>query len=524
MSASAAPVAVFGFDAADAPLVERGLAEGWLPTLRRLAAEGGSALLDPPPSGFYNTSWIATVTGRDVFEHRCVLDRELEPGTYRILDRHPDAIRARPFWAHLSDAGLRSTVASIYSAPTVPGLLGTQVHGWGAIDPFTAKFGTRIFDPPETERLLARAVPSRQQLYRTEAPTSAAGYRAYRDRLLASVEEQTRGLAALLRETRWDFFFGSYGEPHHGGHLLWHLADPSHDAHDPALAAAVGETITAVYAAVDAGIGRLLELVPTGTRCFVLTPHGMQPSYVDEPAEEILEACGFLARRAPGSAGTAARTLDAGFRLARALVPTGVRLAIRARLPGDGLVAERPLAHVDWARTRAFALPSDMTSAIRVNLAGREPQGTVGPGEYEALCDELEGLFTGLRHAASGAPAVERVVRPAAVLGGPPRDSLPDLCVVWADTEPVRRLEVPGIGSRSVAFADPRTGQHRHVGFLTGAGPGIAAAGTPGLGTVGGSLLDVGPTMLALLGVDAPLPGRPLERFLGGRGAGALRS
>src|SRR5581483_866649 len=65
MSASAAPVAVFGFDAADAPLVERGLAEGWLPTLRRLAAEGGSALLDPPPSGFYNTSWIATVTGRD---------------------------------------------------------------------------------------------------------------------------------------------------------------------------------------------------------------------------------------------------------------------------------------------------------------------------------------------------------------------------------------------------------------------------------------------------------------------------
>ena len=50
-----------------------------------------------------------------------------------------------------------------------------------------------------------------------------------------------------------------------------------------------------------------------------------------------------------------------------------------------------PLAHIDWARTRAFSLPSDMTAYVRVNLKGREPEGVVAAGhEYEALCDELD--------------------------------------------------------------------------------------------------------------------------------------
>jgi predicted AlkP superfamily phosphohydrolase/phosphomutase len=482
----------------------------------RLVQEGQSALLTPAPSGFHNTSWIATVTGTDVYEHRAVLDRQLDSGSYRILDVRAEAVQRPPFWRHLSDAGLASTVMSIYSSPYVPGLLGTQVQGWGAIDPYTAKFDVETFDPPEVEQLLGRVVPSRQRLYRTVVPRTAAEFRAYRDRLLEGVKEQTAGLRALLQETRWDFFFGSYGEPHHGGHLLWHLSDPEHPSYDAAFSEEVGETVTAVYRAVDAGIGELLELVPAETRCFVITPHGMAPSYVYEPGEQVLEAAGLLVPRTSGSGGSLrGRVLRAGWSAGRRVVPTSVRLAARRRLPEDGLVASMPLAHVDWAQTRVFALPSDMTSYLRVNLKGREPEGIVPRGDYTRVCDEVEQLFASLRHSETQRPAVDRIARCDRELGGPSDDALPDICVVWADEEPVRSLDLPGGGSVELRFEDPRTGQHRHLGFLVGVGPGITASGSSSLGTVGGSLLDVGPTALALLGVDpSVLPGRPLEAFV----------
>jgi predicted AlkP superfamily phosphohydrolase/phosphomutase len=169
---------------------------------------------------------------------------------------------------------------------------------------------------------------------------------------------------------------------------------------------------------------------------------------------------------------------------------------------------------VDWARTRAFSLPSDMTAYLRVNLKGREPEGVVAAGgEYEALCGELEDAFCSLTQAESGAPAVERVVRFDRLFGRPAEGSLPDLCVVWSDTERVSSLRLRDHGTIEAPTGDVRTGQHRHSGFLIGAGPGIAADRDES----SANLLDVAPTMLALLGVDSPpaLPGRPIEIFAG---------
>jgi predicted AlkP superfamily phosphohydrolase/phosphomutase len=509
------PLAFLGFDAAELTLVRRGLDEGWLPTLAGLMESGRYAELSPVPSGFYNTSWATMITGHDVGEHHAVLDRKLEAGTYRIVDVPARSIPARPFWAHLGDAGLRSTVASIYSAAVVPGLKGTQVAGWGAIDPYYAKFDERIFDPPEVAKLLRRAAGRRPNLYRISTPRTTAEYRGYRDRMLRSVEQQTRGLGALVRETDWDFFFGSFGEPHQAGHLLWHLVDPAHPDHDPAQPADVRDALVEIYKAVDAGIGRLLELLPGGCRAVVVNPHGMMPSYVDDPIERVLELGGWLTRREGIAAGgLGGQVKRAAWTLARRAAPMPLRVAVQSRLR-NRVRSAMPLAHVDWQRTKAFALPSDLTSYVRVNLAGREPEGTVQPGdEYDRFCDELAEALGTLTHAGSGRPAVERVVRTDRYFGTPVVDGMPDLCVVWAAEEPVRRIALPGRGSVEAPHTDPRTGQHRHVGFMVGTGPGLEHDGRTGAG----SLLDVAPTALALLGVDPPaeLPGRPIATLAAG--------
>ena len=153
-----------------------------------------------------------------------------------------------------------------------------------------------------------------------------------------------------------------------------------------------------------------------------------------------------------------------------------------------------------------------MTSYVRINLAGREPEGTVRPGaDYDRLCDELCGALGAVTDADTGLPAVERVVRMNDLIGGPVEDSLPDICIVWQDGQLVRRFQLPGHGVVEGPRVDPRTGQHRHLGFMLGAGEGIEPSPDEG----SGNLLDVGPTALALLGVDQPaeLLGRPIAAF-----------
>ena len=157
----AGPVAFLGFDAADGPLVERGVRDGSLPTIAELLRTGSATRLAPVPSGFHNTSWLATVTAADVDQHGAFLDRQLDPGSYRIVDVRASSVAREPFWRSISDAGLRSTILSIYSTAVLPTFRGTQVAGWGTIDPYSAKFGELIFSPPEIEALLAEVAPDR---------------------------------------------------------------------------------------------------------------------------------------------------------------------------------------------------------------------------------------------------------------------------------------------------------------------------------------------------------------------------
>ena len=506
-------VAIIGFDAAESSLARRGIDEGWLPTLAQLVESGRWTSLSPVPSGFYNTSWASTVTGQDVFAHEGIFDRQLDPGSYRILDVPASSIRQPPFWRYLSDAGVRSTIASVYSAPVLPSFKGAQAQGWGSIDPYWAKFEETVFDPPEVEQLLDRAVERRQRLYRIPAPRTISDFRRYRDRMVSSIDEQARGLVALVEGTDWDFFLASFSEPHQAGHLLWHLTDPAHPDYDPEAPEDLRDALPAVYRAADAGIGRVLQRLPDACRVFVLTPHGMAPNYIQDPGEQLLECGGWQVRRTGTSGGGRRQFVRTAWSIGRRVTPTRLRVAAHGRLGRGGVRAEMPLAHVDWQRSRAFALPSDMTAYIRVNLQGREPEGIVVPGrEYELLCDELCEALESLTHAESGAPAVEKVVRFDRLFGRPADGAMPDLCVVWADTERITCLALPGHGTVEMPTGDPRTGQHRHLGFLIGAGPGIAA--DPGESTA--NLLDVAPTALALLGVDRPaaLPGRPIDAFV----------
>jgi predicted AlkP superfamily phosphohydrolase/phosphomutase len=156
----------------------------------------------------------------------------------------------------------------------------------------------------------------------------------------------------------------------------------------------------------------------------------------------------------------------------------------------------------NWADSKAFLLPGDNSSLIRVNLQGREPRGRVQPGEaYRRLCSELTDAFMELVDPATGERAVERVVVLREHLQGDQIDQLPDLAVVWKHfAVPIEALESPRIGRVEIPEFNKRSGGHWHEGFLIGAG----SAFRSGLSLETRDLADVAPTVLALFGLPPP--------------------
>jgi predicted AlkP superfamily phosphohydrolase/phosphomutase len=164
---------------------------------------------------------------------------------------------------------------------------------------------------------------------------------------------------------------------------------------------------------------------------------------------------------------------------------------------------------IDWSRTRAFTLPTDLEGCIRINVKGREPHGIVEPGvEYTDLCDEIRGRLEELVNPATRAPAVRRVWIRNRIFSGPRQEELPDLIVTWNDEAPVVAVRSPRVGLVEAVNPDGRPGTHSTSGFLVAAGPGIPQ-GCRGHG----HLTDVAPTVMDLLALTRPrhLDGKPLE-------------
>lgn len=220
---------------------------------------------------------------------------------------------------------------------------------------------------------------------------------------------------------------------------------------------------------------------------------------------EVLARLGYLAtpQAQPGGAAGAPRKFDP-VKALRDLLPKDFRKNLARKLPTklrDKLAQRVDTADIDWVRTRAFWLPTDLEGYIRVNLKGREPQGTVEPGaEYERVLAELTAELSVLRDSSTGRPIVRDVIRTAQAFPGERGAYLPDLIVRWDESAPITAATSPRVGTVASRSPDTRPGTHRGPGFVVAYGPGIPSGTELGAGHI----LDFAPTLLARLGVTVP--------------------
>jgi predicted AlkP superfamily phosphohydrolase/phosphomutase len=503
-------VLYLAFDACDREVVRELSSAGELPTFAALLHRGAVVEVEPPPGVYISANWPSFSSGLAPDRHEYICWVDVDPETYEWHETSPPRAHGTPFWHEVAARGHRTCVFDVPHSMVRSDSAAVQVVEWGCHDrhlgtgsspdgliaELDAAVGPHPIGRMAEQRPLNFApcdFAHRAGLHRTHPETVAL----WEDLLLAIDRKQAASLR-LLDEGDWSLFGVVFGEAHCVGHQLWALHDPDHPRYDPTMVAQIGDPVREMYRRLDATLAAHLDRVDDDTTVYVHLSHGMGPHY---DGTHLLD---IILRRFHES-----ETATRGWRT-RALRSVMGRVPASAQARALGALAPRMRAHIDrhppgpnepWALPLAerpwFQVPNNAVGGIRLNLQGRESQGVVPAGRYDAVCRDLERWLYEIVNVDTGEPLVHRVRRSDERYRRRTDDRFPDLFVEWNSNAPIDRVYSPRIGLVVGHDDQWRTGDHRRHGLLLVSGPGIE----PGhrRGTLG--MHDVGVTLSAAVGV-----------------------
>mgnify|MGYP006279671509 FL=1 len=278
------------------------------------------------------------------------------------------------------------------------------------------------------------------------------------------------------------------------------------------------DAIEAVYAAVDEQVGAILDAYDPELVA-VVSDHGMGPMGGHEfRVNDFLRDRDYLTatrggempsfssvadtQLKDGSPGETAETTTverafgllarAGItsqRLDRALSALGLR-EFALRVAPAGIVqaaAEQP----DFETSHAY-MRDRVACGIRLNVAGRDPNGVVSPEAYDRIRDDLIARLENVE-TPDGDPVFESVVPREQVYHGPHVEAAPDILTV-----PKAFDELLTTSLRGEQFGPvPEPYNHKFEGLVAMAGPAVDTDAS----LSGATLFDIAPTVLSALGV-----------------------
>ncbi|WP_114577570.1 alkaline phosphatase family protein [Saliphagus sp. LR7] len=488
---------VVGLDAACLPVLKPLFDRGVTPTLKALFEGAVRGPLESQIPPWTASAWPTLYTGKNPGKHGVFDFLTFDGYDWDVVNAGD--VRERAIWELLSEHGHRSVVVNApvthparpFDGALIPGMTAPEnpaCHPEGILADVEAACGEYHVYPQATG----------------EPTGSIAGY----EEIIECRGEAFRYLA--------DRFSPDFG------FLQFQQTDSVfHERPDR-------RTVEAVYRAVDREIEATLEAIEPAN-VLVVSDHGIgRVGGTEFRANEFLRREGYVDAESGGEGmPTWSRAwrndllsgADAGDhepstfervvalaatvgittqRVAGALDRVGLKEAVGRRIPNDAVRAGSE--QVDFPASRAY-VRSKSELGVRINLAGREPDGTVPPEEYERVRADLVEALSALS-GPDGKPVFSDVAPREAYFEGSEIDRGPDIVTVPRGFD---NALVAGLSGE--VFAEPvEPWNHKRTGVIAATGPGIDGDGD----LAGATILDVAPTICALFDV-------PIDRAMDGR-------
>ena len=434
--------------------------EAWLgemPNLKGLLERGIGARLRSTIPPITVPAWTAMLTSQDpgmlgVYGFRNRTSYEYDS----LKVTNATVVKARTVWNYLSRNRMKSLVMGVPQTYPPKPLNGIMVSGF-----MTPSKEVSYTYPEGVKEVLDRAAGGEYVIdvkdFRTEDKAA----------LLESVKKMTaarfRAFRALLRADEFDFAMMVEMGPDRLQHGFWRFCDPSHRLYEAGNRHE--HVLHDYYVSLDEELGKTVEAAGEGASVMVVSDHGAKGMEGAICINEWLQEQGYL------------RLKDR---------PTG-----RTRLSHE---------MIDWPKTKAWG-EGGYYGRLFLNVAGREPQGSVPPGAYDSVRAELKAALEALGDE-EGKPIGTRVFRPEEVYREV-NNIPPDLIVYFGDLN-WRSAGSVGIGANHLRENDtgPDDANHMEDGVLVWDLK--SAQGGPPRKAERYQIYDVAPSILRFFGLEVP--------------------
>jgi predicted AlkP superfamily phosphohydrolase/phosphomutase len=450
-------VAIIGLDCATPQLLFRDFAAE-TPNIHALMERGMWGDLESITPPITVPAWACAMTGKTPGQLGIYGFRNRKDNTYEGLSLATSASLTEPaVWDALGAKGLRSLLIGVPPSFPPP----KEFPGWRVGCFLTPPSAKSWAYPAQLETEIVAELGEGNDYIFDIPDFRRAGYDVALEQVFAMTERRFKVGRKLAKDKPWDLFMLCEIAPDRLHHVFWQHWDPRHPLYE-----AGNKYETAFqdyYRFLDVEVGKLLDVLPDDAIVMVMSDHGARPMMGGLCFNDWLMQEGYLTLESP----------------ATSVIPIKD-------------------ASIDWGRTVAWG-DGGYYGRLFLNVKGREPQGVLEPARYEEVRDELIAKLEA-QPGPAGDPLGTKVLKPQDVYPEV-RGVAPDLIVYFGD---LAWRSVGSVGNPSIYTYENDTGpdgaNHDRAGVFAMAGlPGQRTGEAHGL-----NLVDVGPSILSLYGIEAP--------------------
>jgi predicted AlkP superfamily phosphohydrolase/phosphomutase len=360
-------VVVLGLDGTPYTLLERWAQEGKLPHIAKLLKQGTLARMTTSLPDISSVAWTSFMCGKNPGKHNVYGFMDRCDDSYDIYFPNFRSIRGTTLWEYLGNRGKHLVALNVPTTYPAKPVSGVMVSGFVALE-----FDKAVYP--------ASLIPTLKEMdYRIDvdyqkARTDPDGF--FED-LFYTHERRTQAILHLMKKEPWDLFVAVFTGTDRLQHFFWEHMEMQDSQY--------GTQFLKYYERVDQSVGQIVDEVGQDAHLLMLSDHGFCLLKKEVYLNYYLRQRGYLKFKKDSP---------------------------------ESLVDIHP-------DTQAYCLDP---SRIYIHLKGREPQGSVDPGEeYMKLRDQLASEFSNLADEVTGEKMIQKVWTREELYQGPFYHRAPDL-------------------------------------------------------------------------------------------------